>query len=132
MQEYARKFKGKVDCVVGLDSRGFLFGTIMALELEVPFIPIRKKGKLPGECSVTSYDLEYGSATFELQKNAFEFCNKHDKKSRTMIVDDLLATGGTMKAACDLVNAQGQLISECLFGVLNFTKINKKSDKFLP
>ena len=109
MQEYARKFKGKVDCVVGLDSRGFLFGTIMALELEVPFIPIRKKGKLPGECSVTSYDLEYGSATFELQKNAFEFCNKHDKKSRTMIVDDLLATGGTMKAACDLVNAQGTI-----------------------
>ena len=102
MQEYARKFQGKVDCVVGLDSRGFLFGPIMALELEVPFIPIRKKGKLPGECSVTSYDLEYGSATFELQKNAFEFCNKHDKKSRTMIVDDLLATGGTMKAACDL------------------------------
>ena len=62
---------------------------------------------MPGDCSLASYDLEYGSASVELQKNAFEFCNRDkDKKSRILVVDDLLATGGTMKAAVDLCNGQ--------------------------
>lgn len=62
---------------------------------------------MPGDCSLASYDLEYGSASVELQKNAFEFCNTDkDKKSRILVVDDLLATGGTMKAAVDLCNGQ--------------------------
>ena len=59
---------------------------------------------MPGDCSTASYELEYGSASVELQKNAFEFCNKVNGKSRILVVDDLLATGGTMKAACDLIN----------------------------
>ena len=61
---------------------------------------------MPGDCSITSYELEYGSASFELQKNAFEFCNQDaiNGKSRILVVDDLLATGGTMTAACDLIN----------------------------
>ena len=68
IREKATSLKGQVDCVVGLDARGFLFGPIMALELKVPFVPIRKKGKLPGECVGVSYDLEYGSASVEMQK----------------------------------------------------------------
>ena len=62
---------------------------------------------MPGDCSLASYDYDHGSDSFELQKNAFEFCNRDgDKKSRILVVDDLLATGGTMKAAVDLCNGR--------------------------
>ena len=79
---------------------------------------------MPGECSLVSYDLEYGSASVELQKNAFEFSNKQDKKSRVMIVDDLLATGGTMKAACDLINAQDDAIATHAYVLMELKFIN--------
>ena len=67
---------------------------------------VRKKGKLPGDCLTQSYDLEYGSATIEIQKNAFDYCSKKPT-TRVVIVDDLLATGGTLQAACDVVNKLG-------------------------
>ena len=79
----------------------------MFVHNNISFILIRKKGKLPYKTVSLDYDLEYGSASVELQKNAFEFCNTDkDKKSRILVVDDLLATGGTMKAAVDLCNSQ--------------------------
>jgi len=97
IKDVAASYRGKVDVVVGLDARGFLYAPIMAAELGVPFVPIRKKGKLPGDCAETSFDLEYGSATFAIQRDAVA------EGQRILIVDDLLATGGTLKAACDLV-----------------------------
>ncbi|KYN18789.1 PREDICTED: adenine phosphoribosyltransferase [Trachymyrmex cornetzi] len=98
----------EVDLVVGLDSRGFLFGPIISMELDKPFLPIRKKGKLPGKVIQQKYTLEYGEATFELQT---EFINKG---TRVLIVDDLLATGGTMAAAVHLIKSTGANIIECI------------------
>ncbi|XP_029672232.1 adenine phosphoribosyltransferase-like [Formica exsecta] len=98
----------EIDLVVGLDSRGFLFGPMICMELGKPFLPIRKKGKLPGKVTQQKYALEYGEATFELQT---EFIKKG---SRVLIVDDLLATGGTMAAAVQLIKSTGADIIECL------------------
>jgi adenine phosphoribosyltransferase len=97
------------DVVVGLDSRGFLFGAPAAILMEKPFVMCRKAGKLPGECESVSYDLEYGSATVELQKDAFE------PGTRVMIIDDLLATGGTALASVELVRSLGGVVTECVF-----------------
>nr|ACO15024.1 Adenine phosphoribosyltransferase [Caligus clemensi] len=99
--EKALSMKGTVDVVVGLDSRGFLFGPIMANALGVPFVPIRKKGKLPPKVISTSYELEYGSASIEIQETAI---NKGD---RVLIVDDLLATGGTLEGSMSLIDTVG-------------------------
>jgi len=87
----------KVECVVGLEARGFLFGPILAQRLNVPFVPLRKAGKLPGVTEKITYSLEYGTDTFEVQEGSVL------KGQKVLIVDDLLATGGTMKAACDLM-----------------------------
>jgi adenine phosphoribosyltransferase len=97
-----------VEVIVGLESRGFLFGPILSQRLGIPFVPIRKKGKLPGELVSVAYQLEYGSDSFEAQKDSIE----HGQK--VLVFDDLLATGGTMKAACDLVEQLGALVSLCL------------------
>ncbi|CAG5121283.1 unnamed protein product [Candidula unifasciata] len=97
-----------VQCIVGLESRGFLFGPLLAQKLGVPFVPIRKKGKLPGDLVSVTYDLEYGSDTFEAQKGSILSGQK------VVIIDDLLATGGTMKAACDLVEQLGAKVDLCL------------------
>ncbi|VDN98761.1 unnamed protein product [Rodentolepis nana] len=86
----------KIDAIIGLESRGFIFGILISTHFKVPFIPIRKAGKLPGECSKYSYDLEYGSATLELQKSALK------PGSKVVIIDDVLAIGGTMSAAAKL------------------------------
>ena len=83
--------------IVWLDARGFIFGSILAYKMKVPFIMLRKKWKLPGVCESINYDLEYGSNTFEIQKSAINFWDK------IAIVDDLLATWWTAKAAIDLV-----------------------------
>lgn len=83
--------------IVGLDARGFIFGSILAYKMKILFVMLRKEGKLPGECESLSYDLEYGSNTFEIQKNSV------DVWDRIAIVDDLLATGWSAKAAIDLV-----------------------------
>ena len=87
----------KINKIVGLDARGFIFGSILAYKMKLPFIMLRKKGKLPWECESISYDLEYWNNTFEIQKNSI---NPWDKIA---IVDDLLATGWSAKAAIDLV-----------------------------
>merc|ERR1712080_709528 len=96
---FADKIKDKnIDYIIGLESRGFLLGTPLAVKCNIPFIPIRKKGKLPGKCHQIEYALEYGSDIFEMQEAAIS-----KKNANILIIDDLLATGGTLNAACQLV-----------------------------
>ena len=97
------------DAIVGLESRGFLFGMPMAYQMNKPFIPIRKKGKLPRETVGKTYDLEYGTATIEVHKEDIY------EGERLVLVDDLLATGGTMEAACELVEKLGGKVVKVLF-----------------
>ncbi len=94
-------FENHVDQVVGIESRGFMFGPIVAYNLNAGFIPVRKPGKLPAETVGKSYDLEYGSDRVEMHRDAVR------EGDRVLIVDDLLATGGTARATADLVEAQG-------------------------
>jgi adenine phosphoribosyltransferase len=89
--------KEGIEYVIGLESRGFLLGMPLALALNVPFVMVRKKGKLPRETYTVSYELEYGTATVELHKNAIR------EGARVLIHDDVLATGGTAEAAAQLV-----------------------------
>lgn len=85
------------DVVVGLEARGYYFAPALALELKVPFAPIRKKGKLPYKTYCESYDLEYGSASIEIHQDAFL------KNQKVLLFDDILATGGTAQAAIHLI-----------------------------
>jgi len=95
------EIKQPFDCIVGVESRGFLLGMPLAIKAKVPFIPARKKGKLPGETESYSYDLEYGSATLEIHKGHIS------KGAKVLIHDDLLATGGTAMAASKIVQKMG-------------------------
>ncbi|VDK54681.1 unnamed protein product [Cylicostephanus goldi] len=108
--EHIRKDVGKVDAIVGLEARGFLFGPIVAMFLEVAFVPIRKQGKLPGQCLQASYAKEYGEARVidivEIQQDALK------PGSKVVIIDDLLATGGTLKAAVDVVEKAHAQVAE--------------------
>ena len=107
----------KVDAVVGIDARGFIFAGAVAYKLGVGMIPIRKKGKLPWKTVVASYTLEYGSETSEMHVDAIK------KGDNVIIVDDLLATGGTAMAACQLVKQLGGNVSEIDFLIeLSFLK----------
>ncbi|KAF7261969.1 hypothetical protein EG68_00595 [Paragonimus skrjabini miyazakii] len=87
----------KIDAIVGLDARGFLFGPSLAVRLGCAFVPARKAGKLPGDCYSTTYDLEYGTATLELQRESLR------PNDRVVLIDDLLATGGSLMAGVELV-----------------------------
>jgi len=91
----------KPDVVVGVEARGFIFGCAVACELGTGFIPIRKPGKLPHETASATYDLEYGTDKIEMHVDAIK------DGAKVLMVDDLLATGGTMAAACELVENQG-------------------------
>ncbi|HJN80050.1 MAG: adenine phosphoribosyltransferase [Phycisphaerales bacterium] len=91
----------QIDVVVGAESRGFIFGTLLARALNAGFVPIRKPGKLPGETCARDYDLEYGSDTLEIHTDAIE------PGQRVLLVDDLIATGGTMLASRQLIEALG-------------------------
>ncbi|MES2653734.1 MAG: adenine phosphoribosyltransferase [Bacteroidota bacterium] len=95
----------KIDAVAGIESRGFLFGLALAQALKVPFVPIRKAGKLPYKTIKQSYNLEYGSATLEVHEDAFL------AGQQVLIHDDLLATGGTVVAASKLVGQLGATIA---------------------
>lgn len=96
----------KIDVVAGIDARGFIIGSILAYELNVGFVPIRKKGKLPYTTIEQEYELEYGSATVELHADA---CQPGD---RVVLVDDLIATGGTMMAGKKLLERLGATVVE--------------------
>ncbi|GAA0756123.1 adenine phosphoribosyltransferase [Psychroflexus lacisalsi] len=102
VSELIKGLEGKpIDKVIGIESRGFLFGMLLAKELGVGFIPIRKPGKLPSETISQSYDLEYGSDTIEIHEDSIQ------KGERILLHDDLLATGGTASAACKLIEKLG-------------------------
>lgn len=101
----------RVDKVVGIDARGFVFGAVLAYKLGIGFVPVRKKGKLPAETIEKSYNLEYGSAVLEIHKDSIE------EGERVVIVDDLIATGGTIEATVELVRELGGDIVECSFVV---------------
>jgi len=98
-----------IDLIVGMESRGFIFGTPLAYQLGIGFAPVRKPGKLPAQSIAESYELEYGSNTLEIHADAIE------KGQRVLIVDDLLATGGTAKATCNLVEKLGGQVAGLAF-----------------
>jgi adenine phosphoribosyltransferase len=99
----------QIDTVIGVESRGFIFAAPLAYHLGAGFVPVRKPRKLPAECVSVSYDLEYGTDTLEMHKDAV------GEGHRVLIVDDLLATGGTAKAVVDLVESLGGKIVGLLF-----------------
>ena len=98
-----------VDVIAGTESRGFIFGVPIAYNLHKPFVPIRKKGKLPRETVSVSYDLEYGSAEIEMHKDSIK------PGQKVVIVDDLIATGGTIEAAIKLVEQLGGEVVKVVF-----------------
>ena len=106
IEELARQVDGlEIDYVAGIESRGFIFGTPLATRLGVGFVPVRKPGKLPAEVYSMDYELEYGTDSLEVHQDAFP------PNSRVLLVDDLLATGGTAAAAAQLVEkTQAQLV----------------------
>ena len=111
----------KIDKVIGVESRGFFFGTLIAQKLNVGFIPVRKPNKLPFETISASYDLEYGSDVLEMHIDAIQ------KGDRVLIHDDVLATGGTAKAVCELVEQLGGEVVQCNFLMqLTFLKGREK------
>jgi len=112
---------GSVDTVVGIDARGFIFAAAVAIKLQAGFVPVRKKGKLPHHTHEQSYELEYGSNTIAIHVDAFK------PGSRVLLVDDLLATGGTAAAAAALVQKAGGKILEISFFIeLSFLKGREK------
>jgi adenine phosphoribosyltransferase len=109
IEDLANFSRGKIDAVCGIESRGYLFGIAIAVALEVPFILIRKKGKLPPPFLGQKYDLEYGSSEIEMKTGQLK------PGQRILIHDDLLATGGTTEAAAKLVEKQGAKIAQFSF-----------------
>lgn len=100
-------FDVSFDAVVGIDARGFILGAPIAYELNKAFVPVRKKGKLPFDTFEEAYDLEYGQAEIQIHADAL---NSGD---RVLVIDDLIATGGTLIAACNLVQRSGAEVVEC-------------------
>lgn len=105
----SRHGDNKIDHIVGIEARGFMFGTALAYQLGTGFVPIRKKGKLPGKTISMEYDLEYGSDIIEIHDDAIK------PGERVLLVDDLIATGGTAIAASDLIEKVGGKVVECCF-----------------
>jgi adenine phosphoribosyltransferase len=101
----------RIDAVAGIESRGFLFGLMLATKLGVPFVPVRKAGKLPFTIKQKAYKLEYGTATIELHTDAFE------PGQHILLHDDLLATGGTVTAASELIKEMGGIVAGFSFVV---------------
>ncbi|XP_076599172.1 adenine phosphoribosyltransferase [Chaetodon auriga] len=116
-EEHVRKNHQQVDLIVGLDARGFLFGPLLAQRLGVGFVLIRKKGKLPGNTVSVAYDLEYGKAEAEIQEDAVT------PGQKILLIDDLLATGGTLYAACELMKKQQAEILGCMV-VIELKELN--------
>lgn len=115
MTDFARQQGAKG--IAGIESRGFIFGSIIAYKLGIKFIPVRKKGKLPYKVISEKYELEYGTAEIEIHEDAL------NKREKVLIVDDLLATGGTMKATCNLVEKLGAEVCGTAF-VINLAFLN--------
>lgn len=111
IDEWQKRYAGKIDAIVGVDARGFIFGAALSYTTGLPFVTARKKGKLPGDTIFEEYQLEYGTATVEIHVDALK------KGQRVLIIDDLLATGGTVAAVVNLVRRLGGDIVEAAFVV---------------
>ncbi|MEI6125714.1 MAG: adenine phosphoribosyltransferase [Pseudomonadota bacterium] len=105
----ARYAHTPLDLIVGIESRGFIFGAALACGLNKGFVPIRKPGKLPAKTIAAEYSLEYGTDRIEMHVDAVQ------RGTKVLLIDDLLATGGTMQAACELVKQAGGIVAECAF-----------------
>jgi adenine phosphoribosyltransferase len=113
------------DVVVGIEARGFMFGPLLACRLDVGFVPVRKPGKLPAESIQVKYDLEYGCDTLEVHKDAVQ------PGQRVLVVDDLLATGGTALATCQLIEKLGGVVAGLAFIIeLEFLAGRKKLENY--
>ncbi|XP_051937141.1 adenine phosphoribosyltransferase [Hippocampus zosterae] len=123
-EEHVKNKNWGVDLIVGLDARGFLFGPLLAQRLGVGFVMVRKKGKLPGATVSVAYNLEYGKAEAEIQVDAVT------PGQKVVLLDDLLATGGTLFAACELMKKQHAEIQGCMV-VIELTEL-KGSDRLKP
>ncbi len=118
IDEMQKKLEGvDFDVIAGAESRGFIFGTPLAYNMHKPFVLVRKKGKLPAETVEESYDLEYGTATIEMHKDAIK------PGQKVVLVDDLVATGGTMEAAAKLVEKLGGEVVKMIF-LLELQRLN--------
>lgn len=110
-----------IDAIVGMESRGFIFGAALAYAMDLPFVPIRKKHKLPAKTISITYDLEYGTDTLEMHEDALK------RGDRVVIVDDLLATGGTLGAMVGLIRQLGAEVVEAAFVIeLSFLEPRKR------
>lgn len=119
-------FRGQgIQAVVGAESRGFIFGTAIAQALSCGFVPVRKPGKLPAEKLALTYDLEYGQDTLEIHKDAIK------PGQKCLVVDDLLATGGTMNACCNMVETLGgNIVGIAVLIELTFLNGRKRFSKY--
>ena len=118
---FGARYKDRgVDAVLAIESRGFIFGAPLALTLGVPFVPVRKKGKLPYSTVSATYDLEYGTDTIEIHEDAL------GKGDNVVIIDDLIATGGTAKATAELVEKVGAKVVEMGF-VIELAFLNPRA-----
>jgi adenine phosphoribosyltransferase len=120
VQDISGRYAGQVDVIVGIEARGLILGAAVAYELGIGFVPVRKAGKLPGKTHSAEYDLEYGSAIIEVHADAFAGSKK------ALIMDDVLATGGTARAACELVERAGGSV-EAVEVVLELCFLNGRS-----
>ncbi|MAG60738.1 adenine phosphoribosyltransferase [archaeon] len=110
IDQMREKFESKgVTKIVGIESRGFIFGAALAKDMGLPFVLIRKKGKLPGETVGVDYTLEYGTDTVEIHTNSLT------SSDNVLVIDDLIATGGTVLASCQLVEKVGAKVLACAF-----------------
>jgi len=117
IEDFSNQYKDGVDVIVGVESRGFLFGVPLALKLGIPFVLARKAGKLPADKISHTYDLEYGTATLEMHSDSIQ------AGQRVVIIDDLLATGGTARATASLVQELGGTVASFAFVIaLDFLK----------
>ena len=114
-----------IDIVIGLDARGFLLAPLVALKLNAGFVPVRKQGKLPGSTERVEYKLEYGEDVFEVQKTALR------RGQKVIVVDDLIATGGTLSASCQLAQKLGCNVLGCLVA-LELVELKGKSKLNVP
>ncbi len=130
LREIVNKFSDhyanqKVDVIVGAEARGFIFAPAVAINLNAGFVPVRKPGKLPYETASMTYELEYGTDTLEIHKDAVK------AGDNVLMLDDLLATGGTMAASCKLVESLGGKITGCAFLIeLGFLNGKEKLSKY--
>lgn len=110
VDSFAKRYADKsIDAVVGIDARGFIFGGALAYRIDAAFVPVRKSGKLPHKTHHVEYALEYGTDKIEMHIDALS------PNHRVVIIDDLLATGGTAQATCELIEKTGATVVECAF-----------------